>query len=53
MAEIPSDQDGWIGDIDHDAVYEEAGLETGGGDGGDTDGESAKSLARRLFERLS
>lgn len=48
MIEIPSDQDGWVSDVDHKDVYESAGLDTGG----ENENESARSLARRLLDKL-
>jgi hypothetical protein len=48
MVEIPSDQDSWLGDVDAEDVYDEAGLDTGDDEGGN----SAQSLAQRLLNKL-
>lgn len=47
MVEIPSEQDSWLGDVDHEEVYDAAGLET---DRSDVDG--GRSRAARILNAL-
>lgn len=49
MVEIPSDQDSWLGEVDHETVYDNAGLETGEDD---DDDEADQSRAASVRDRL-
>jgi hypothetical protein len=48
VVEIPSDQDSWLGEVDHAAAYEDAGLETEESDGDGTEQSASSGLLERL-----